>query len=318
MDLCVRPVSADQAVVWEQIPCPLCNSWANEELLSIPVEPQQAYRLLRCRDCGLGYLNPRPDAASIGRYYPADYNPHQAPERRPSRWRQHVSRWLAGRRSPGDANSLTSLPFHGERRLLDFGCGGGWYAHRMQQRGWDVTGIDFSERAAAQARRRFQLPVHVGSLPHPAIAPASFDVITMGAVLEHMHHPHEVIAAASQALKPGGLLVIVVQNLESWGFRHFQQDWFPLELPIHLLQFTPATLGRLVVAHGLAVSRLDMIARGGWMRRSFAMACNRRRGPARRPLLLRLGLFRPLVNLLTRWTVRTNQADCIRLIARRP
>jgi SAM-dependent methyltransferase len=315
MELRTQPVSADQPVVWEDVPCPLCNSRAHEELLSIAAEPHHAYRLARCLDCGLGYLNPRPNAASIGRYYPPEYNPHQAPARRSS-WRQHLSRWFAGAASPADANSLTSLPLHGEGRLLDFGCGGGWYAHRMQQRGWDVTGIDFSARAAAEARRRFQFPVHVGSLPHPAIVPASFDVITMGAVLEHMHHPHEIIAAAAQALKPGGLLVIVVQNLDSWGFRHFQQDWFPLDLPIHLLQFTPATLSRLVADHGFAISRLEMIARAGWMRRSFAMARNRR-APGRRPLLLRLGSFRPLVNLLTRWTVRTDQADCIRLIARR-
>ena len=33
--------------------------------------------------------------------------------------------------SQADRDSLTHLPFHGEGRLLEFGCGQGWYAHRI-------------------------------------------------------------------------------------------------------------------------------------------------------------------------------------------
>src|ERR1700676_4735773 len=118
MELCAQSVSADPTVVWEHVPCPLCDADVADELLSIHVEQHQAYRLVRCQDCGLGYLNPRPDAASIGRYYPADYHPHRAPERRPSPLWQHLRGWLAGTGSPPDPNSLTSLPFHGASRLL--------------------------------------------------------------------------------------------------------------------------------------------------------------------------------------------------------
>src|SRR5947209_19818870 len=54
-------------IVWEHVPCPLCKAHAGELLLSAAGDPPgTVYRLVRCRFCGLGYVNPRPDAGSIG------------------------------------------------------------------------------------------------------------------------------------------------------------------------------------------------------------------------------------------------------------
>src|SRR5437870_2372269 len=80
--------------------------------------------------------------------------------------------------------------------------------------GWQVTGMDFNGQVAAQVQQHFGFPVLTGSLPHRDVAAESFDVITMGAVLEHVHRPHEVIAAAVRALRPGGYLMVAVPNLD--------------------------------------------------------------------------------------------------------
>ena len=104
-------------------------------------------------------------------------------------------------------------------RILDYGCGSGWFAHRMRERGWQVTGMDMSAHAVEKARNHFGLHVIHGTLPHGDVKPESFDVVTLGAVLEHLHWPHKVIGAAAQALVPGGYLVLSVPNMASWGFR---------------------------------------------------------------------------------------------------
>jgi SAM-dependent methyltransferase len=292
----------------------------------------------------MGYLNPRPDIPSIGQFYPREYEEYQLPRRRRQGWWRRMrdrlerlvlshhygyppplERWyekalavvLGPWLRPGP-DSLTGLRYHGDGRLLDFGCGSGWYAYRMAQRGWKVTGMDFSAHAAQQVTQRFGIPVLVGSLPHPEVADESFDVIVMGCVLEHVHHPHEVIAGAARALRPGGWLVVVVPNLDSWGFRFFGPDWWPLELPRHLLHFTPATLRRLVETHGLQVCEEGMLLRGGWMRRSLAICRRRPYRPAGRRLLAHLGRTRLVSSLLSHWTVWTGQADCIMVVARRP
>jgi 2-polyprenyl-3-methyl-5-hydroxy-6-metoxy-1,4-benzoquinol methylase len=331
------------AVVWQQVACPLCDARSEETLLEVPWrDGEPPFRLVRCRRCGLGYLNPRPDEAGIGHFYTPDYEWYHAPERprRPARrLRQRLERLVMSRcygtppPLPGptwrvlawaatpwlrpDPDSMTALPFRGGGRLLEYGCGCGWYGHRMRQFGWDVTAMDFSADACAAARR-FGLKTVVGTLPHPEIAPESFDVVTMGAVLEHVHWPHRVIGAAAAALRPGGSLVVSVPNLASWGFRAFGPDWWGLQLPHHLLHFTPQTLARLLESHGLRVERLRLLRKPGWMRRSLSAAARRPHLPPLRRWLLRAAKQRLVSGLLTRWTVRTGQGDCLQAIASRP
>ncbi len=328
-------------VVWEDVPCPLCEGRAEIPVLETRgVGARPPFRLVRCGRCSFAYLNPRPDQKSIAQFYPDDYAPYHRGEHRPpaSRWRTHLrrlaawhrcgtpprphgwgSRLLARLLAPWlapHADSLTCLPYHGQGRLLEYGCGAGWLGHRLRGLGWDVTGMDVNPFAAEQARRRFGLPVIVGTLPHPAVPPQSYDVIVMGAVLEHVHRPHDVIDAAAQALRPGGYLVISVPNFDSWGFRRFRDHWWGLQLPVHLLHFTPATLRRLLEAHRLEVRRESQPVRAGWMRRSLA-AARRHHQPG--PSWLRaLGWSRLAAGLLTRWTAASGRGDCLLMIAHRP
>jgi SAM-dependent methyltransferase len=291
----------------------------------------------------MGYLNPRPDADSIGHFYQQEYECYQPPAPRrlgwwgrtrryldrlvlahchnyprpPIHWYEKILAAALGSVLRWGRQSMTALPYQGQGEMLDFGCGSGWYAHRMRDLGWKVTGMDMSPHAARQASEKFHLPVLVGTLPHPAVVPESFDLITMGCVLEHVHRPHEVIEAATLALRPGGSLVIAVPNLASLGFRYFGPDWWPLELPRHLLHFSPPTLRRLLEAHGLQVCEEQTVARKSWMRRSFAIARSRPSGSPRR-FLGKLGQVRLLPSLLTTWTVWKNRADCLLIRARRP
>jgi 2-polyprenyl-3-methyl-5-hydroxy-6-metoxy-1,4-benzoquinol methylase len=311
-------------------------------LLAPAPDGGQSYRVAGCRSCGLGYLNPRPDERTVGLLYPDDYTWYHPPARpetlwgrarrglkrlvmarrfgtppAPLRWHQGALAWLAGWWLRPRPQSMTALPFQGEGRLLDFGCGSGWYAQQMRELGWRVTGMDFSAFAAERVSRHFGIPTLAGTLPHPQVAAASFDVITMGAVLEHVHHPHRLIAAAAASLRPGGYLVVSVPNLASWGFRRFRVDWWGLQLPHHLLHFTPQTLRRLLAGHGLEVRKLRGVPRPGWMQRSLTAAHRRRAREGRGGPFARLGRLRLVASLLARWTGWTGAADCLEAIAYR-
>src|SRR5205085_2563136 len=140
------------------------------------------------------------------------------------------------------------------------------------------------------------------------------DVITLGAVLEHVHRPHQIIGAAVQGLAPGGRLVVSVPNIDSWGFRYFQPDWWGLHLPHHLLHFNQATLRRLLEAHGLDVGEVRLVKRPSWMRRSLTAA--RKRGDTR--YLVKVSGGRLANSLLTRWAAWRHQADALVAMAYRP
>lgn len=342
--MCMDGAKGGKSIIWENVGCPLCGAHEDEPLIVVPSESDDAvYRVGRCRKCSMAYLNPRPTEETVGCLYPDSYEEYTGPSVRchgalgrfrhylerlvmgreygcPPLPKNALERWLAKMAGPWlrpPRTSLTSIRYQGEGRLLDFGCGAGWYLQRMRERGWNVTGLDFSAHAAKEVTQKYGIPVLVGTLPHPEVKPASFDVITMGAVLEHVHHPHEVIRAAVEALRPDGKLVIAVPNLDSWGFGFFGQDWWGLELPRHLLHFGPVTLRKLVEGHGLEVSDVQLVERGGWIRRSMAIVRRRPGAPRWRRFVSRLGRLRIVPSLLTRWTVWRGRQDCLVMIARK-
>lgn len=328
-------------VKWETISCPLCGSDNEKALLEKVIEPEQLKcRMAQCNECAMVYLNPRPTQETIGHFYPENYEAYRSP-RLGGNFRKRFRDWMTGMIQtelhgyPGaksnfarkllarfasplfapDRASHTSIPFHGQGKLLDVGCGGGWFIHRMQQRGWDVTGIDFSAHAVEMTRKNYQLPAHIGTLPHPKIQPESFDVVNLGAVLEHVHDPLTTIQSAKDVLRPGGWLVVSVPNLDSWGFRQFGEDWHPLCLPHHLLHFTPTTLKRLIQAQGMEVRELRIVGRSSWMRRSIRNR-EQRLGTNFWRRLQRTGRLIP--SLMTSYSIQRGQGDCLFMIAERP
>jgi SAM-dependent methyltransferase len=172
--------------------------------------------------------------------------------------------------------------------------------------------MDFSPHAAAAARANFGLDVVHGSLPHPAVPPASVDLLTLRAVLEHVHDPRGLLTAVWDSLKPGGWVYASVPNLASWGYRVFGRAWFPLDPPRHLLHFTPATLRRLVEGCGFEVEAVTTIGHAKWVGYSVekpgsgatwvGRACRRRLG-------------RSLFARLSEWAGR---GDDLAVLARKP
>lgn len=92
--------AAANGVVWEETPCPLCGASDARELLAVPGEAAgDVYRVAQCRCCDMVYLNPRPNRASIGRFYADNYHPYQAPRRERSAFARRLQRLICTGRS---------------------------------------------------------------------------------------------------------------------------------------------------------------------------------------------------------------------------
>jgi SAM-dependent methyltransferase len=237
----------------ESAPCDHCGTAEEQILFKGPDRLHRLpgiFRVVECPQCGWIRQNPRPTVETIGYYYPSDYvNFIRAIEDEPTRWRRWdrrygmlKRRWAVERlQSPG--------------RLLDVGCATGIFLHEMQLAGWDAVGVEPNRDAADYAQRRFGLPVHTGTLRQTELPDASFDVITLWDVLEHLHTPWADLVEAHRLLADGGLLVIRIPNLESIGARLFGPCWLGWDLPRHLY-FLPR---RALVA---ALSRLGFTVEG--------------------------------------------------------
>lgn len=141
--------------------------------------------------------------------------------------------------------SAMYLPSYARGRLLDIGCGSGRTLKWMQDLGWRVEGVDFDPGAVQSARRR-GLEAHLGTLEDQEYPNDCFDAITMSHLIEHIHDPSQLLRECYRVLKPGGQLVIVTPNSESWGHTVFQGSWRGLEPPRHIHLFTPPSLRRIV------------------------------------------------------------------------
>jgi hypothetical protein len=199
---------------WEETDCLLCGH-SEADLVLEAADPLPAHQrglrfaVVRCRHCGLVYTNPRPDAASMSRFYPADYAPHVVRFRRPARAKPLWFSRLFGRPCPERRGRLPCSP---PGRLLDFGCGSGAFLQRMAACGWEVVGLDIAPQVVRALQQRGFRALQ-GSLPHPQLAPQSFHVVTMWQALEHVHQPRLILRRAWELLVPGGYLIVTVPNL---------------------------------------------------------------------------------------------------------
>ena len=301
-------------VQWEETGCLLCGEPRGRTVLVAPEggaeRPGERAAVVRCEGCGLCYTSPRPTPECIDRFYPPDYGPHELrPVAEASRRRKWRPRRLALR-----LPARGEVPWHGEGRLLDFGCGGGAFLERMHRRGWRVMGVDASEPVVRRIEEERGLAALAGDLSAPGLAASSFDVITMRQSLEHVHRPLETLQQAFRLLAGGGKVMVWVPNIEGLPFGWFGPAWYGLDLPRHLVHFTPSTLRRMVGEAGFEVERTWMVSHPSWLRRSAARARQQGIGTRRSWWLAQ----RPAARWAAWYAALRGRSDCIGLSATKP
>jgi 2-polyprenyl-3-methyl-5-hydroxy-6-metoxy-1,4-benzoquinol methylase len=239
--------------------CPVCGSPALADKLRVQDKSvsQETFTIQQCQACGFQFTNPRPDAASIGKYYESDaYVSHNSGAQGLINQAYKVARHFTVRRKVA---LVTKLNGGHEGNLLDYGCGTGHFLAGAKKAGWQVTGLEPSDRARQDATARvgqpIQQPEALATLPA-----GSFDVITLWHVLEHVHTLNETLDQLINVLKPQGKLLIAVPNVDSLDAQHYRQDWAAYDVPRHLYHFAPAAMRELLARHGLVINQKQPLA----------------------------------------------------------
>lgn len=147
-----------------------------------------------------------------------------------------------------------------KNKLLEVGCGNGDALVRMQDLGWEVTGIDFDPKAAETARKR-GVNVFTGALQEQNFISNSFDVITLSHLIEHVHNPLQLIENCYDLLNSHGRVVILTPNSQSLLHRIFKRNWKALEPPRHLHIFNSNNLVQLAKKAGFKTMTVKTITR---------------------------------------------------------
>ena len=237
----------------EYVHCPLCGAddtrlrfIVRDRLVGMPGR----FPVVQCGQCSFVYLNPRPSEESLHAYYPDEYFPVQSGVESPEAIA--VANGLLARIQ----RAIPSAGPGGKPLILDVGCGTGLFLKLAREDGYRVQGIEPGATAAEYARTVYDLPVECGTLQSVSVPPDSCDVVTMWHVLEHMPSPVGALQVVRELLKPGGLLVLGVPNIESAEARVFGRRWFSLDAPRHVCHFGPHTARQTIEAAGLVAERI--------------------------------------------------------------
>lgn len=265
-------MKTNEGICTQEVPnCLLCGSEGKvfykdlrDKLFSAP----GTWALMRCSQCGLVWLNPRPVIEEVGKLYTTYYT-HAIENARPRlAWLRKKLKHLmlcnafgydglsTGWSAKWLGRIVVLLPLLKEMvririmcldgkqkgRLLDVGCGNGQFLAQMRDLGWEILGVEPDREAARIAKEQLGNHVITGTLEEASLPEKSFDAITLYHVMEHVHDPVALLRECNRVLKPGGKLVVVTPNIGSFGHKVFRRYWVALDTPRHLHLFSLQTL----------------------------------------------------------------------------
>jgi len=175
----------------------------------------------RCANCNLVQQYPLPNNISL--LYDG-YPVHG----KKSRLYTLMRRWLMS-----DVYLNPSL-WGDRKKLLDYGCGDGWYLAWCKEKGLDVCGFEPSLEHAKELNIRLEIPIYYQIDDILSTQRGSFDIVTLNFVIEHLINIKSVFRVVSDLTKSGGVIRYVVPNIDSWEFKLFGKHWHSLDPPRHI------------------------------------------------------------------------------------
>ncbi len=243
----------------ETAACIVCGSEKHHGLFS-KAGPggEDEFNLVECDKCGLRFVSPRPTVSEILKYYDARY----FTTRTDRGYNDYFSMEVRAEIERIISLNLADLGFFAHegkyaspRRSLDIGCAAGYFVNFMKKRGWDAEGIDVSADCVDFAAQRLGLNVTRGDYLTTGFTDR-FDLISLWATIEHLHHPDRFLMKIREDLVPGGMLYISTCRIGGINFmKLYGKHWRYYNFPEHLYFFSRKTIKKLLERCGFRMMK---------------------------------------------------------------
>ncbi len=218
--------------------CIVCNSTKIKALKHF----YKKHQLVKCKHCGLVFMERIPTVEELNDYY-AGY-----------------SYTSEGYLSPVTIKSYNVLldefeKYRKHNKILDVGCGRGWFLQEAKKRGWEVYGTEYSD-AAIKLCESDGLKMTQGQLQSDTFLNDEFDIITSFEVLEHINNPNEDMDYIYKFLRKGGLFYCTTPNFNAYLRFYLKAEYNIIVYPEHLTYYTKRTLKKLMKRHKFKTSKM--------------------------------------------------------------
>jgi 2-polyprenyl-3-methyl-5-hydroxy-6-metoxy-1,4-benzoquinol methylase len=213
----------------------------------------EKHSLIKCQTCGFIFMENIPSSQELEEYY-ANYSYNT----------EEVI-------SPTTIKSYNVLldefeEYRQTNKILDVGCGRGWFLIEAKKRGWKVYGTEYSQTAVKLCREN-GIEMKEGELDLALFDDKDFDVITSFEVIEHINNPHKELKLIYNLLRKGGLFYCTTPNFNSLMRYYLKDKYNIIEYPEHLSYYTKSTLNKIVkkndlipikfLSTGISISRIN-------------------------------------------------------------
>jgi len=221
--------------------CPLCGSVKIKSKFACKdyLVSNEEFEIYFCMDCEFLFTNNFPSGDSIGKYYDAsEYISHSDTKQGIiNKIYHYVRKYMMKKKM----KFICKLSGKQTGKILDVGCGTGYFLNYAKGKGWETAGIEKNEHARNTAEKQFGLYVkhekHIYNFPKE-----NFDTITLWHVLEHLEDLDDIMGKIYNLLLPDGIAVIAMPNCSSYDARHYKTYWAGYDVPRHLWHFVPQTM----------------------------------------------------------------------------
>jgi SAM-dependent methyltransferase len=223
---------------FERVACNICGSGETRLVFQ-----KWSFRIVRCVECGLVYVNPRAFRIEPDDYFEGPYLSTIEKD---------------GKLDSGIATLYGEIIYNmGNRvaqgKLLDVGCAMGHFLGFAKRYGWEVEGVECSPYAASYAAEHFGAVVHpVCKLEDAHLQKDFYNSCVLVEVIEHLPDPRSTMTEVWRVLQPGGLVYITTPNFDCYRSLLLREEWNAV-IPIgHLYHFDAASLEKLLTSIGFS------------------------------------------------------------------
>src|SRR3989344_2594999 len=228
----------------EAVACPLCGARDDKKLYE-----KDGFNVVQCRACALVYINPRLSAIALEALYNANViSPQDYYQEHISQDLKHFSKRLAIIERYKKSGSM-----------LDIGTNVGTMLKVAKDKGWQVRGVEFNHEAVKFGNEHFGVNIEDRDFTKTKYEPASFDVVTMNDVIEHVTDPVTTLKEIHTILKKDGILFLTTPNIGALMARITKSHWLHLKPNEHLTYFSPHTIRVLLERAGFKLDHLQSI-----------------------------------------------------------
>lgn len=208
-------------------------------LFSATSQETSETQIVKCKNCGLVYVNPQPEKRKMVSSY---INTED---------KNYVSDGI--QRAASFKESLKKIKrFQKNGRVLDVGCAAGYFVHEAQMAGFEAMGLEPNKYLVNWGRKNLKISITNSPFEKMTRQNKQFDVITFWDVLEHLSDPAASLHKSAKLLKKGGVLVISYPDMSCLPAKMLNSKWW-FVISGHLFYFDHKSLSQYMQKYGFEV-----------------------------------------------------------------